>query len=182
MSDDYGGGGDSGCGDYGGGGGDTDYSNDNNCNDTTTYESNTTANVYSTTNVDIGCGPAIENTYSENNFYIGGGCPTIYDGGFHAAPVYNVGVESISFGGGIQPCYDTDFHTIAVGVGDPYYGEPPHVYPVYPVDTTIPQSACILVCIVLTTFFIIFVIMGKFHQFLRTFYMHSLLRSINISF
>lgn len=147
----------------GGGGGDTGYSNDNSytCNDTTTYENNSTTNVYST-NVDIDCGPTIENTYAESNFYIGGGCPTIYDSGFQPAPVYNVGIESISYGGGIQPCYDTDFHTIAVGVGDPYCMERPHVYPVYPTDTTVPTSACIFVFTVLTIMFIIFVIMGKF--------------------
>lgn len=135
-------------------GGDTGYSNDGDytCNDTST-------------NVVYDDGPTIESTYTENNFYIGGGgggCHTIYDGGFQpVAPVYNVGLESISFGGGIQPCYDTDFHTIAVGVGDPCYVEQ-HVYPAYATDATISTSECVLVAVVLTTFFVIFIIMGKF--------------------
>lgn len=141
-------------------GGDYSYDGGYSCNETTTYDN-------TTTNVAFDDGPTIENTYTENNFYIGGGiggggvdgCQTIYDGGFQ--PAYHVGMESISFGGGIQPCYDTDFHTIAVGVGDPCYVEP-HVYPVYPADTAISTAACIFVCIILTTMFVIFIIMGKF--------------------
>lgn len=138
MSDDY-------CG------GDTGYSNDDNytCNDTSNQDV-----VYSS-NVIIDDGPVI----ATDNFYIGG-CPTIYDGydgGFQPSPIYNVGFETISIGGGVQPCYGADFHTISVGTVEPCYVAP-QVYP----DYTVPKAAYIFVCVVLSGMLLIFVVMGKF--------------------
>lgn len=132
-------------------GGDTNYSNDDNytCYDTATSNQDV---IYSS-DVVIDDGPVI---CSDNNFYIGG-CQTIYDGGFQPAPLYNVGFETISIGGGIQPCYDTDFHTIAVGTIEPCYVEQ-QVFP----DYTVPRPAYILIFTVLSGLLVIFVIMGKF--------------------
>lgn len=150
------------CDDYCGG--DTGYSNDDNytCNDNTTYYDTITSNqdvVYST-NVIIDDSPVI----GSDNFHIGG-CQTIYDGAFQTAPINNVGFESISIGGGVQPCYDADFHTIAVGTIDPCYVAP-QVYP----DYTVPTSAYIFMCFVFSGMLVIFIVMGKCQYTIMYFY------------
>lgn len=136
---------------------DTNYSNDN-----TTYDyDNSTPNqeVVHSSNVVIDEGPIYNTNYSTDNYYSGGGigCETTYD--FSPAPIYNVGLQSISIGG-VQPCYDTDFHTVVVGGIEPCIVE--EVYPVVATNASFSKWDCIVICIILVVFLIIFIVMGKF--------------------